>query len=319
MALFTNFIPYKLDVENPMLQFEKDGYIDIPQDAWKALNEIYDKERLRAMLTEKIVSGRLVLPLKRISRRDAEQSFYDLCNYKVNPYFEDKVITRFDYKYELGNKYIDEDTTGGMASNYFQQANRYVAEGHANPSPVRTWASAKFLQGMLKAIWTLKCDKVDDGTFRTCIALRKYTASQFKPAVAKSIYTKFNAVDVIDFSSGWGDRLCGFYATSGTRSYIGIDPNKSVYDKYFEQIDMYKSLTKEKSVTLYNECAENVTLPSNSADLVFTSPPYFNAEKYVEDERQAFKKYRTIDSWLENFMYPTLNNVWNALKRGGGI
>ena len=55
--------------------------------------------------------------------------------------------------------------------------------------------------------------------------------------------------------------------------------------------------------------------------MVFTSPPYFHVERYSfgeNEETQSWKRYgKTIDSWLDGFLYPTLNNCWEALEDGG--
>ena len=156
-------------------------------------------------------------------------------------------------------------------------------------------------------------------SIRSAIAMRKYWASQFRPSMAKSIYEKFHSVDVLDFSAGWGDRLCGFYAAKDTKSYIGIDPNKAVYDNYFKQVDLYKTIAGEKKVTFYNLPAEDVVLEENIVDTVFTSPPYFCAETYTQDDTQSWVRYPEVDSWLAGFMYRTLDMVWKALKPDGHL
>ena len=39
-------------------------------------------------------------------------------------------------------------------------------------------------------------------TLRTCIGLRKYIASQFRPSTAKALYDHFEAKKVLDFITG---------------------------------------------------------------------------------------------------------------------
>ena len=36
-------------------------------------------------------------------------------------------------------------------------------------------------------------------------------------------------------------------------------------------------------------------------DLVFTSPPYFNVERYGDDDTQSWVRYKSIDGWNEYF------------------
>ena len=147
--------------------------------------------------------------------------------------------------------------------------------------------------------------------------MRLYIASQFRPTVAKAIYDMFNSVDVLDFSSGWGDRLAGFYAAKTTKTYIGIDPNDKVYNQYYKQAELYSALTTPKKCVFINKPAEEVSLESEIVDTVFTSPPYFNTEKYSVDATQSYIRYTNDDMWLTKFMYPTLNMCWKALKPNG--
>jgi len=157
--------------------------------------------------------------------------------------------------------------------------------------------------------------EVNPQILRSIIGLRKYIASQFKPSVAKYIYNTYgNKGKILDFSAGWGDRLAGFCA-SNCSSYTGIDPNKMVYDKYFEQKDCYKT---NKEVILYNEPAEDVQL-NGKFDLIFTSPPYFDLERYSNDSTQSWKRYKSLDSWLNEFLFKTISKFWNNLEIGGHL
>lgn len=303
--------------QTPISKYIHYNQIDISCDDWINLNQLFSQEELIGFLSKEIVSGHIALPLRDISLAQTIASFQQLCEYVPNDYFEAPIFTRYDYKYPLSNKYVAETNVGNIASDFFQQYNRYWCDSINSPSPVRVWRSEKFLHSALSALWTLKCEEVNAKTLRTCLALRKYIASQFKPAVAKSIYTKFNSKDVLDFSAGWGDRLCGFYATEGTQSYIGIDPNRTVYLAYHKQVKLYENCIGSKKTTFYNLPAEEVSLDKNIVDTVFTSPPYFNIERYTQDENQSFKRYRKIEQWLDNFLFPTLLMSWDALKPNG--
>lgn len=303
----------------PISKYVIDGVLNIDAPNWSALNKEYTKEELIEFLVTEVTSGNMKFPYREITLDDARNDFVLLSDSKPEEFEYAKVCTRFDYTYPIQDKYIKGMNVGNLASDYFQQKNRFKCEGHGNPSPIRTWNTPEFLYTLFKALWTLKCTNVNSSTIRTIIALRKYTASQFKPSVAKTIYEKYNSQDVIDFSAGWGDRLCGFYATKHAKSYIGIDPNTDVYKCYFTQANFYKGLTTPKEVTFINQPAEEVVLGEEIADTIFTSPPYFNAEKYTTDSTQSFKRYKTIDSWLTGFMFPTLTTMCKALKVGGHL
>lgn len=293
--------------------------IFIGKEEWKSLNRQYDKDVIKGWIIEEIMDGNIGFPHMDIDINDAEDSFRKLCAYPCKPFQVGETMTRYDYKYPIGNKYLSDTLVGNDASNYFHQVARSYASGHNDPSPQESWASEHYMNSCLKGIWTLKMDKLDMKSIRSAIAMRKYWASQFRPSMAKSIYEKFHSVDVLDFSAGWGDRLCGFYASKDTKSYIGIDPNKAVYDNYFKQVDLYKTIAGEKKVTFYNLPAEDVVLEENIVDTVFTSPPYFCAETYTQDDTQSWVRYPEVDSWLAGFMYRTLDMVWKALKPDGHL
>ncbi len=170
---------------------------------------------------------------------------------------------------------------------------------------------------LLNALWTLKFKEINNDVLRSAISLRKYISSQFKPSVAKFIYNYFKANSVLDFSSGWGDRLAGFYA-SNANFYVGIDPNKNVYDKYFEQVNMYNNFIDNKKIKLYNSPAEDVKL-DDKFDLIFTSPPYFDIERYSNEQNQSWKKYKQINDWLNFFLFKSLRNFWGNLEKNGHL
>lgn len=52
-------------------------------------------------------------------------------------------------------------------------------------------------------------------------------------------------------------------------------------------------------------------------DTVFTSPPYFNVEKYSNDDTQSYKRYKKIDEWLVNFLFKAIDMSYKTLKKDG--
>jgi DNA methylase. len=52
-------------------------------------------------------------------------------------------------------------------------------------------------------------------------------------------------------------------------------------------------------------------------DLIFTSPPYFDKEKYNQSELQSYKMYKEFDSWMQNFLFKTIELRTKNLKSGG--
>lgn len=134
--------------------------------------------------------------------------------------------------------------------------------------------------------------------------------SIFKPSIAKYMAIKYSQPEdvIADYSAGWGARLLGTAITN--RKYIGIDPLTT------------PDLQKMVDYFNFNNCklisgkSEEFKDKENSADLVWSSPPYFNQEIYSFDESQAYSKgedYFYNVYWkqtLENMKYILKPNKW---------
>ena len=134
--------------------------------------------------------------------------------------------------------------------------------------------------------------------------------SAFKPSVAKWIYCKLGAKNILDFSAGWGGRLVGAMVLPNT-TYIGIDTNKDLkkgYDKMIAEMGVAK-----RARMIYADSAK-VDYSKLNYDTVFTSPPYFTLEKYED-----MPSYETREDFNEDFYFPVLRKVWSGLKRGGKL
>jgi DNA modification methylase len=55
----------------------------------------------------------------------------------------------------------------------------------------------------------------------------------------------------------------------------------------------------------------------NFFDTIFTSPPYFNTEKYSLHDTQSYLRYKKIDDWNTNFLHKTIDKLIPTLKVGG--
>lgn len=224
---------------------------------------------------------------------------------------ESEWFSRYEYKRALNPLILSQSNIGLKISGQATHLPRMKCDSLNSPSPYRVWNNYKFRKSMLGALWSLKLSEVNNKSLKSCISMRKYIASQFRPTTATAIYNMFNAKNVLDFSSGWGDRLVGF-AFSNADTYTGIDPNESLQDGYKQIIDTLDI----KGVSMNVACGEDFN-HKRTYDLVFTSPPYFNVERYTQDDTQSFKKFRTLDEWLYGFLFQTLTNAYNHLEDGG--
>jgi hypothetical protein len=285
------------------------------QSEWRDILSIYQKPNdiVKEQVWEKTRNLNI---LKHIDFSEAELDFLELKNLDCSKLIKrGSVFSRYEYKWDLGDTYVDFSNIGSKSSNIFHQESRYKCDSINAPSPYRTWKDKKFFFTLLNALWTLKVKEVNDDTLRSCIALRKYIASQFRPSAAKTIYEHFNAKRVLDFISGWGDRLTAAMATDSLEGYVGIDPNSNLSLGYDKQIETFNA---NKEIRMIMKPAEDALLTLEySPDLIFTSPPYFIIERYSKDSTQSWQRYKKLDAWLDNFLFPVIEKSWNLLQTNG--
>jgi hypothetical protein len=295
--------------------FIKNKEFFISKNDWNILIAKYTKEDIKHEIIKCIRNNNLPLPFDCPSCEEMVQSFEELCMLNTDNFLKcGEWFSRYDYKYHKNNYYLDCNNVGLKASNYFHFHERMKCDSINSPSPIRVWENDKFLSTLLNYFWSgLVSTDITKNTFKTAINMRKYVASQFKPSVAKYIYDNYsNNGCVLDFSSGWGDRLLGFHA-SNAEKYIGIDPNVNLTQNYYNQNMSYNT---NKVVDIICKPAEDVNI-LDEVDLIFTSCPYFDVERYTKDDTQSYKKYKTLDKWLEGFLFKSIDNFWKNLKPNG--
>ena len=151
-------------------------------------------------------------------------------------------------------------------------------------------------------------------------ALRSYSGvqgvSNFRPTAAGAIYKRYcknNAV-VWDMSCGYGGRLFGAIASGVVRKYIGNEPCKKTFDGL---LSIKNDFGENIEIEINQIGSEEASLKEESVDFCFTSPPYFNTEKYSQEETQSYIKYKTKEEWKNGFLVKTISNCMKALKNGG--
>jgi DNA methylase len=312
----------------------------IPKDKWIEFRDQYEPKVLRKVFASVMAKDKVPFPFKEYTFDDVYDTFEKLRGYNKD-FITDisDVDERYDFKYKYYMQPLGLIPTSGgkynAVSDNYQQANRMNVGSVHHIAPYVSWTTGEKMTGKNTVIWNDKLyeDFVDGSAYRAMFRLT-YLCSQFKPDVAKFIYYHTKSKKILDLSCGWGDRLAGFYATSDADEYIGCDPNGAVYEVYKQQcLDYEKFLGHKATITEYNdyfECRGSkfvriYNLPAEDVDwkqyesyfdLIFTSPPYFDLEKYDEtNENQSWIRYDTFDRWKNDFLFkvieltvPTLNN-----------
>jgi len=323
------------------------GLPDIPHELWLEIISKYDKNDIRETFARYVHKNNIPFPIKEFDEYEYKKRFYDFYTKSFLSFYGDSDVVheKYDYKYKYSDNplgVIDKGNYYNMVSNFFQQENRLRCPYNSAKSPYEIWNDEKLLSKFNWHWWRLgvmgKSD-IDESVIRAGFRLGGYIATQFKPSVAKAIYERHHAVNVLDTSCGWGDRLAGFYATPSTKLYVGCDPNPKVFEVYKEQCLSYDRLLGGdpvlheeedyfecrgiKTVKIWRKPSEDVdwSLYEDTFDLYFTSPPYFDTEKYAEggdaEDDQSWKRYNNFEKWKNDFFFKVSRDVWKTIKKNG--
>ena len=306
--------------------YNMEPYLSIDEKEWQHIITTYEKDEVVHELAKCLHT--YPCPIPKITEQEALKSLKKLKGVQwPDLLIEDSWFPRNERKskYPLTDKYFKRDNSGNNASNPFHIETRWKVDWTRTPSGWKTWQTVDGIKTIVRAFWSLEqvLTKVDLQSIRMATTLRKYVASQFKPSIAKAFYDYFGSRNILDFSAGWGDRLAGFYGSETGAYYLGIDPNTLNHPNYKKQKDFYE--THRSFFEIDKDCdficapAEDVDFTDyeDMFDTVFTSPPYFNVEKYSEEDTQSYIRYKNIDSWNRDFLHKTISKIIPTLKKGG--
>jgi len=316
---------FDLETHKPPLLDEKDifdihGELFIPRGLWSKIISSYPKQEIHERMKDLINQGLISFPYKQYNTQEIRNEFISLKYKEAYLKEEDWTCKRISEEikttYKDGSLFLPQALrVGSSISDFFTQEVRMEVGHERFLSPQTAWKSSKksFINYLLNPEMFNK--DVTARALKSALAMRSYVASQFKPQSAKVIYDFFQAKNVLDFSAGWGDRLVGFHA-SNAESYVGIDPNSKLHEKYKAISEFCNTGKKTEFIC---SPAEDADLGDREFDFVFTSPPYFTLERYSKEETQSWKRYPKMDKWLGGFLFPTLTKCWNHLSEGGRI
>lgn len=220
----------------------------------------------------------------------------------------------------LENNILQLNTVGLVIANHFHHE-MYKVKYNRYKSPWEQFADDSLLEDTVNRVFELnrlptftnirKMLKTRDGV---------KSAVNFKPVLAKYFYDNYcpdNGI-VLDPCAGFGGRLTGCISSNKGISYIGIEPHGKTYIGNARLASCYALEWKFKYSAILG-CAEDVMrdLVSNSYDLVFTSPPFFDTERYSQDKNQSYIRYPEYGQWRDGFLRPLIENAFRLLKDGG--
>lgn len=121
-----------------------------------------------------------------------------------------------------------------------------------------------------------------------------------------------------DFSCGWGVRLTS--ALINNINYFGTDPNNLLVDRLNELANDFKQYCNKSTIADIRCEGSEVFIPEweNKMGICFSSPPYFGLENY-EIGKQSYKEGMKYDEWINNYLKPTIKNLYKYLINNGNL
>ena len=183
----------------------------------------------------------------------------------------------------------------------------------------------ELLMAALERAWTVWPDRfgANPSSLRRMLKTFPGTASvsNFRPTLAKAIIARYSrpGAVVLDFSAGFGGRLVGSLTLK--RHYIGIEPSARQVAGLRRTIRALDCDTEGSTARIYRGCAEDVMARWRAArpDLVFSSPPYYDWERYSAHRSQSYLRYRNYEQWLTGFLGPVIENSHRIMEPGGRL
>lgn len=247
------------------------------------------------------------------------------------------------------NGLLHPDVTPGMAAYYFVNAKyrggdypRYLSLAFA-PEQIQS-SGGKAETGSIRHFMDVILDEKESAVGRIAFVmnddfklLTAFAGSlpmldhrmplDFPALKARDIMDEFCPVggSVLDPCAGWGGRHIGFLLAEKPKFYVGCDPSpasRQAFDGISDTLYLYAE--EEKKAVFFALPFEDAPVgliakrgvqAVTEFDLAFTSPPYFDIEKYPGKE-SSWRRYKTIDAWIKGFYEPLIRKTHSALKPG---
>lgn len=245
--------------------------------------------------------------------------YYSPTSPKIEKEFQD--LVDFDVKrLELENNILQQFMLGLSSANAFHPE-MWDVQCNKSKTSMQIYKDRKlFYDALRKRVRYSDTCLVDFNVRKSLKAFGVQAVSNFRPTISKWVYENFCPKDgkVLDPCAGYGGRLMGAMA-SHIGEYIGVDPNTLTQTYNWTFSKKLKTLGSAVNVELYSTPFEDFIVSNNRYDLVFTSPPYFDIEKYSKDENQSYVRYPNKDLWVDRFLRILITNSYNSVKSGGYV
>lgn len=247
--------------------------------------------------------------------------YYDLSSSEIRT--ELLAVTRIKINDVIFRNKICGSNVGLRLANYFHPQ-MWTVKVSRYKSPMDCFRDDDCLRAAIERAFNLWPDR--HGANASCVRriLKSFSncaaVSNFRPAIARALIAKYTLPGdrVVDFSAGYGGRLVG--SLSLGCHYVGIEPCAPQVRGLSRCAAVIQKLgVAPGSAEIQRGCAEEELpkLPSRSAQLVLSSPPYFDWEKYSYQGTQSFVRYGSYSEWLNGFLAPAIGESYRILTLRG--
>lgn len=196
-----------------------------------------------------------------------------------------------------------------MVGAYFP--NRYHATSRTKQSAYEAWHTDAALARAVR-FQLDNGDPVLPHRVLRALTLHYRTPTVFRPTVARYLYETYcpSGGRVWDCCAGYGGRVMGAVAAGVT--YVGSD----VEDQTVRgNLRLAHDLGAGGSVEV--ACSPAEVFDPGPVDFVFTSPPYFNQERYSHNKEQSWVRYGdSLEAWVNGFLRPVVRTAYRSLSFG---
>ena len=228
----------------------------------------------------------------------------------------------------LPNKELQSNYLGLQVANNFHPHMMSVKTKHNRMSPFEAFNNDIKLKDCINR-WMEMGKICNPSGMRRILRTRNGIRSvvNFKPAIARFIYDRYTPINgrVLDPCSGYSGRLVGCISANKGLKYHGIDPEEKTAIGNMECASFYNSqfvgVSKmfDFSYSFSLGCAEDI-MPKfcdKSFDLCFTSPPYFDLERYSDSLNQSHIRYGNYELWVDKFIKKIILESYMVLNTKG--
>lgn len=237
--------------------------------------------------------------------------------------YNKKYLQKYNNKYVFIEESWEKNKEINSITDYFTEKSRIKGQFMNNPAPIDYWENNKM--DIIKSVEEKNNSDNLDNLDNSCLIyeLRESLfknirmCTNFKITVSLTILRMFNVKRWLDISAGWGDRLISAIMHD-VDLYCGVDPNSELHSGYEKIINTFDKKNNNKYV-LIDDCFENAEIPYDNFDTVFTSPPFFDVEKYSENINDSLNKYPNFNKWYNLFLLRSVKKATGLLKNGGKL